>query len=69
MNSDLDLPESEPGNSVAVDRTVTYLFAGLAVIMAFLVIMSTFLQVDRFTTKPKKTGPAAMSPAEPEIGG
>lgn len=69
MNSDWNSPETEPHDSVAVDRTVTYLFLGLAVIMVFLVMMSTFTHVDRVTTKPSKSGPSAASPGEPELGG
>ena len=69
MDSDSDLPESEPHDSVVVDRTVTTIFAGLAVVMAFLVIMSTFLQVDRITTQPSRIAPSAAAETEPEIGG
>jgi hypothetical protein len=37
--------------------------------MAFLLIMSTFLQVNRFTTKPSRVAPNTATEREPEIGG
>lgn len=55
---------------LSVDRTVSYFLAAVGIILGFLLILSTFLQVNRVTTKPSK----AISPrfgvaaGSPEIG-
>jgi hypothetical protein len=63
---------SDADPSAIVDRSVTYVMMGLASLLAFALILSTFLQVNRFTQKTTHTVPD--EPVQPvirqaEIGG
>ncbi len=70
MESDSPMLEtSETNDSLIVDQTVTYMIIAIGVILAFLLMMSTFGQVDRFTAEPSHLAPSSDSLTAPEIGG
>lgn len=55
---------------LSVDRTVSYFLIAVGVILGFLLILSTFLQVNRVATKPSKADSPrfGVTPGGPEIG-
>lgn len=64
-----ELTESGPSGAVLVDRTVSWVIAGLGVLLAFALILSTFSHVHRLTGKPSLNGSTPAEIGEAEIGG
>jgi hypothetical protein len=65
LNNPID---ADANDSATVDRTVTYVIVGLIVLMAFALMLSTFAQVNRITSKPTLHEAIPGEVRLPEIG-
>lgn len=70
MESYTNDAEPQADAVLSVDRTVSYFLVALGIFLGFLLILSTFLQVNRVTTKPSKAASPRFGVAagSPEIG-
>jgi hypothetical protein len=69
MDQFTDPTELPVEDAVSVDKTVTYVIGGLGIVLAFALILSTFVQVNRFTANSGRNEIAPVQPREAEIGG
>ena len=69
MESDHESSNSEAEASQTVDRSVAWILAGLGVLLAFGLILSTFSRVNQFTRKPYRSDAPQAEHREAEIGG